>query len=92
MNAVVLGSGAWGTALALLLFRAGHRVTLWHRDPEKAAKIEELLERVEAGARLLGISEDADLHDLWVLSEECRLAVFAPEVPLKIRNPLAKLP
>ena len=29
----VLGAGSWGSALALLLARKGHRVTLWARDP-----------------------------------------------------------
>jgi glycerol-3-phosphate dehydrogenase (NAD(P)+) len=29
----VIGAGAWGSALALLADRAGHRVTLWARDP-----------------------------------------------------------
>lgn len=30
----VLGAGSWGTALALQLARAGHRVILWARDRE----------------------------------------------------------
>ena len=29
----VVGAGSWGTALALLLFRKGHDVTLWSYDP-----------------------------------------------------------
>ncbi len=29
MNIAVLGSGGWGTALALLLLKNGHQVTLW---------------------------------------------------------------
>ncbi|WP_378947001.1 NAD(P)H-dependent glycerol-3-phosphate dehydrogenase [Mesorhizobium sp. ANAO-SY3R2] len=33
----VLGGGAWGTALALAMLRAGHAVTLWARD---AASVE----------------------------------------------------
>ena len=35
MNAMVLGSGGWGTALAIVLRDNGHRVTLWSHDPEK---------------------------------------------------------
>lgn len=35
MNVAVLGSGSWGTALALLLARNGHNVTLLGRDPEE---------------------------------------------------------
>ncbi|MES2713796.1 MAG: NAD(P)H-dependent glycerol-3-phosphate dehydrogenase [Pseudomonadota bacterium] len=37
---VVLGAGAWGTALALQAVRAGAGVTLWARDPERAAAID----------------------------------------------------
>ena len=29
MKITVLGSGGWGTALALLLLENGHEVTLW---------------------------------------------------------------
>ena len=36
MKAMVLGSGGWGTALALLLCDNGHAVTLWSHDPKKA--------------------------------------------------------
>lgn len=35
----VLGAGAWGTALALQAARAGQTVTLWARDPARAAAI-----------------------------------------------------
>ena len=36
MKAVVLGSGGWGTALALVLCDNGHDVTLWSHNPAKA--------------------------------------------------------
>jgi len=55
----VLGSGAWGTAIALSLYRrGGHQVTLWAHSPELAQQI--------AGARensqfLSGIPLPADL-------------------------------
>ncbi len=35
----ILGAGAWGTALAIQAFRAGRSVTLWARDPARAAAI-----------------------------------------------------
>ena len=35
----VMGSGSWGTAFALVLSDAGHRVTLWARRPELASTI-----------------------------------------------------
>jgi glycerol-3-phosphate dehydrogenase (NAD(P)+) len=38
---VVLGSGAWGTAIALsLVRREGHQVTLWSHSPQEAATID----------------------------------------------------
>lgn len=37
----VLGAGAWGSALANLAAQAGHAVTLWARDPAKAAAMEQ---------------------------------------------------
>lgn len=36
---VVVGAGAWGTALANLAARAGANVTLWARDPAHAAEM-----------------------------------------------------
>ncbi len=33
---LILGDGAWGTALALVLARNGHKVTLWSNFPEYA--------------------------------------------------------
>lgn len=35
----VLGPGSWGTALALLLARNGHRVRLWGHDPDEMAPL-----------------------------------------------------
>lgn len=40
----VIGAGAWGTTLALLLARNGHRVRLWTRRRQLAAEIEALHE------------------------------------------------
>ncbi|MEX2536869.1 MAG: NAD(P)H-dependent glycerol-3-phosphate dehydrogenase [Trueperaceae bacterium] len=48
----VVGGGAWGTVLALLLARNGHDVTLWTRRPEHALAIDRLRENSE---RLPGI-------------------------------------
>ena len=39
MNIVVLGSGGWGTALAMLLEQNRHTVTLWSHDPKKAEQL-----------------------------------------------------
>lgn len=39
MKAVVLGSGAWGTALAMALCHNGHEVCMWVHRPGKAAEM-----------------------------------------------------
>ncbi|QPC90157.1 NAD(P)H-dependent glycerol-3-phosphate dehydrogenase [Mesorhizobium sp. INR15] len=38
-HVTVLGGGAWGTALALAMLRAGHAVTLWARDADTVASV-----------------------------------------------------
>jgi len=40
----VIGAGAWGTALAIQAARAGNSVTLWARDPARAAALAETRE------------------------------------------------
>ena len=35
----VMGTGSWGTALAILLHNNGHQVMLWSAHPEKAASL-----------------------------------------------------
>lgn len=40
MSLTVLGAGSWGTALALLIARNGHEVTLWGHRPSHMAEIE----------------------------------------------------
>ena len=40
----ILGSGAWGTAIALALHRrGGHQLTLWAHSPEAAREIADRL-------------------------------------------------
>ena len=39
MNITVVGAGGWGTALACLLVRNGHQVTLWSWQPEHTAQM-----------------------------------------------------
>lgn len=38
-NILVLGAGAWGTALAIHLAKVGHQVTLWTHRAEQAQKL-----------------------------------------------------
>ena len=39
MPTVVIGAGAWGTALAIAMARNGHEVWLWGRDKEQLSRI-----------------------------------------------------
>ena len=55
----VLGAGSWGTALAALIARHGHRVVLWGRD---AAVIEAIDARHENPHYLPGITLPAELR------------------------------
>ena len=47
MKITVLGSGAWGTALAMLLLENGNDVTLWSYLPEDLLFAEALLKAEE---------------------------------------------
>ena len=55
----VLGSGAWGTALSVLLARNGHRVRLWGNEP---AQLEELKRERTNKVGLPGITIPADIE------------------------------
>ncbi len=52
MELAVLGSGSWGTALAMLLHNNGHTVTLWARTEAQAAQMRE----TGCNPRLAGIT------------------------------------
>ncbi len=58
MQIIVFGSGAWGTALSLLLHGNGHHVTLWSRREEKAA----LLRAKRKNPSLAGVQLPVDLE------------------------------
>ncbi len=75
MRAAVIGSGAWGTALALALVGNGHETCLWSHDPEKAA----LLQKTRQNPQLPGVALPEALE--ITASEDCvadrELVVFA---------------
>ncbi len=76
MRTVVLGSGGWGTALALVLLDNGHDVTLWCRTPAKA----EEMARTRENPLLKGVPLPEGLNitgDLACL-EGAELVVSAP--------------
>ena len=76
MNIVVLGSGGWGTALAMLLEQNRYAVTLWSHDPQKA----EQLKLKSENPLLPGVQLPVELqitNDLNCL-RNAELVVFAP--------------
>ena len=76
MKTVVLGSGGWGTALAMVLCANNHDVTLWSHNPKKAEALRESRENpLLKGVRLpetMKISGDMECL------REAELVVFAP--------------
>lgn len=91
----MLGAGSWGTALAVLLCRNGHQVSLWGNDP---AQIAELRDDGENRRFLPGIpfptalSATDSLDDALAGSSDCLVVVpshaFA-EVISKLADRLA---
>ena len=74
----VLNAGGWGTALAVLLARNGHRVRLWARRAEQASALAS--ERAN-DLYLPGVRLDDAIHptaDLAEAVEGCQAAVLVP--------------
>ena len=82
MRAAVVGSGAWGTALAIRLSRNGHQVTLWSYRPDQVAE----MEATRRNPRLPGAVLPEDLSfspDISCVSG-CDLVVIAcPSFPMR---------
>ncbi len=86
---LVVGAGAWGTALAIHCARAGHRVTLWARSPgpiEAARASPRLPEaRLPDGVTVTGAmpaAADAVLLVTPVQHLRAALAMDLPDAPL----------
>lgn len=93
MTVGVIGAGAWGTALALVAARAGHRVVLWARQPQVADAIEAARENaarlpdIALPATLAATSEPAGLagSDLVLVATPAQavrsvMGLFAPHL------------
>ena len=99
----VLGSGAWGTALAVHLNRNAHRVMLWSRRPETAQQMRDTMlnPRLPGVVLPYTIRHSSDLacvqgHKLVVVSvpsfavrETCR--AFAASMIFCISGPSARM-
>ena len=75
MKITVLGSGGWGTALAMLLAENGHRVTLWSFLEEESRQLQQTGEN----PLLPGVKLPAELTCTWDLScvQGCDVVVMA---------------
>ena len=62
----VLGAGSWGTALALLLHKNGHEVTVWSISKEE---VEELSTQREHKSKLPGVKLPEDMKFTNVMEE-----------------------
>ncbi len=93
MKITVMGSGAWGTALALVLVDNGHEVTLWTYQAQQAEEMRtQRINRRLKGATLpqaLGISDTLDTiphSDMIVMATPS----FAVRDTAKMVAPLVK--
>ena len=82
MKTAVVGAGAWGTALAILLCKNGHDTTLWCRSEARAAEIRDArvnprLPKVELPPQLHICADPACVGD-------CQMVVIAsPSFPIR---------
>lgn len=90
MKVCVLGSGAWGTALALQLHEGGHDVSVWGHDPNR---IHEIIESHENRRYLPGIKIPSVIRfdvDFEKSVKDAGFIIFA--IPSKaLRETAAKL-
>lgn len=76
MNITVLGSGGWGTAIAILLNNNGHAVTLWSHDGKKAAVLAETRNNLLLNG--IKIPEEIQITSTLETLKSADMVVFAP--------------
>jgi 3-hydroxyisobutyrate dehydrogenase len=93
MNVTILGAGGMGSAMAARLTETGHRVTVWDRDPARAADLvdraADLVDRaadvadhgVAAAADIAAAVADASVVITMVTNGEAAQAVAEPMLP-----------
>ena len=82
MKAAVIGSGAWGTALAIRLCKNGHDVTMWTFETDL---IDEMVS-TRRNPRLPGatLPESLKISGDYACARDCELVVIAsPSFPLR---------
>ncbi len=82
MKAVVVGGGAWGTALAIRLQKNGHDVTLWTFEKELVDE----MRQTRRNPRLPGayLPEGLQISDDYGSARGCQMVVIAcPSFPIR---------
>lgn len=82
MKTAVIGSGAWGTALATLLCKNGHDTTLWCRSEARAAEIRS--SRINPRLPQVRLPDNLMLSASPECVRGCRMVVIAcPSFPIR---------
>lgn len=82
MKVAVIGSGAWGTALAIRLQKNGHDVTLWTFEKELIPQMTE--ERINIRLPGAHLPEGLQISGDYACAKGCRMVVIAsPSFPLR---------
>ena len=82
MKAAVVGSGAWGTALAIRLCKNGHDVTMWTYEKELISEMESTRRNPRLPAAVL--PENLTVSGDYACVKGCKLVVMAsPSVPAR---------
>ena len=82
MNIMVLGSGAWGTALSLLLLENGHRVSLWSYEQRES----DVLKTTGENPMLPGVPLPPELNltaDFTALPEADMIVLATPSFAVR---------
>ena len=82
MKIAVIGSGAWGTALAIRLHKNGHEVTMWTFEKELIPEMETTRRNPRLPAALLpeGLTVSPD----YACASGCKIVVIAcPSAPMR---------
>ena len=83
MKAVVVGSGAWGTALAIQLCKNGHDVTMWTFEKELIPQMEN--ERHNIRLPQVKLPEELKISGDYACIQGAKLVVMAsPSFPARI--------
>ncbi len=82
----IIGAGSWGSALAVLLAKVGHKIILWGHNP---SHIENLQKSREAAPYLPGIFLPENVHSTTDLAKAAEAEIIFFVVPSKFVREVA---